>query len=71
MGLINLPFSPAFAWLKCEDDAVEDCESFLRGQKILTRGGSKFGVSAKYVRISMVDKDINFSLFLKRLSKLQ
>ncbi|XP_004300914.1 PREDICTED: tryptophan aminotransferase-related protein 2-like [Fragaria vesca subsp. vesca] len=62
---------PAFAWLKCEDDEVEDCESFLRGQKILTRGGSKFGVSAKYVRISMVDKDINFSLFLKRLSKLQ
>ncbi|KAL6145243.1 hypothetical protein ACLB2K_055931 [Fragaria x ananassa] len=44
---------PAFAWLKCEDESVEDCESFLRGHKILTRGGSKFGVSPKYVRISM------------------
>ncbi|KAL6145959.1 hypothetical protein ACLB2K_056642 [Fragaria x ananassa] len=62
---------PAFAWLKCEDESVEDCESFLRGHKILTRGGSKFGVSPKYVRISMTDRDINFSLFLKRLSKIQ
>nr|ASC62378.1 tryptophan aminotransferase-related 2 [Fragaria x ananassa] len=62
---------PAFAWLKCEDDAVEDCESFLRGHKILTRGGRHFGVSPKYVRISMLDRDINFILFLKRLSKIQ
>nr|AIN44207.1 TAR1 [Rosa hybrid cultivar] len=62
---------PAFAWLKCEDDAVEDCESFLKGHKILTRGGRSFGVSPKYVRISMLDRDINFSLFLKRLSIIQ
>ncbi|KAM5571962.1 tryptophan aminotransferase-related protein 1 [Rosa sericea] len=62
---------PAFAWLKCEDDAVEDCESFLRGHKILTRGGKLFGVSPKYVRVSMLDRDINFSLFLKKLSKIQ
>ncbi|KAK9926837.1 hypothetical protein M0R45_024046 [Rubus argutus] len=62
---------PAFAWLKCEDDAVEDCESFLKGHKILTRGGRHFGVGPKYVRISMVDRDINFSLFLKRLSTIQ
>ncbi|MBA0713570.1 hypothetical protein Golax_012596, partial [Gossypium laxum] len=35
---------PAFAWIKCEGD-IEDCESFLRGKKILTRGGKHFGVS--------------------------
>ncbi|XP_050377899.1 tryptophan aminotransferase-related protein 2-like [Argentina anserina] len=62
---------PAFAWLKCEDDAVEDCESFFRGHNVLTRGGSKFGFSPKYVRVSMVERDINFRLFLKRLSEIQ
>ncbi|XP_068308599.1 tryptophan aminotransferase-related protein 2-like [Pyrus communis] len=62
---------PAFAWLKCEDDHVEDCESFLRGYKILTRGGRHFGVGPKYVRISMLDRDNNFDLFVKRLSTIQ
>ncbi|KAM1259482.1 hypothetical protein ACFX2J_038791 [Malus domestica] len=62
---------PAFAWLKCEDDRVEDCESFLRGYKMLTRGGRHFGVGPKYVRISMVDRDNNFNLFVKRLSVIQ
>ncbi|KAG7954496.1 hypothetical protein I3843_11G021800 [Carya illinoinensis] len=33
---------PAFAWMKCEVD-IEDCESFLQGHKILTRGGKEFG----------------------------
>lgn len=67
----SFTLSAAFAWLKCEDDAVEDCESFLKGHKILTRGGRHFGVGPKYVRISMLDRDINFSLFLKRLSTIQ
>lgn len=62
---------PAFAWLKCEDDHVEDCESFLRGYKILTRGGRHFGVGPKYVRISMLDRDNNFDLFVKRLCTIQ
>ncbi|RXH77674.1 hypothetical protein DVH24_039645 [Malus domestica] len=61
----------SFAWLKCEDDHVEDCESFLRGYKILTRGGRHFGVGPKYVRISMLDRDNNFNLFVKRLSTIQ
>ncbi|KAL6130056.1 hypothetical protein ACLB2K_068437 [Fragaria x ananassa] len=42
-----------------------------RGRILLVLGGSKFGVSPKFVRISMLDKDLNFSLFLKRLSKIQ
>ncbi|KAL9243123.1 hypothetical protein vseg_017051 [Gypsophila vaccaria] len=57
---------PAFAWLKCEGE-VEDCESFLRNHKILTRGGKHFGMSPKYVRISMLDRESNFDLFIKRL----
>ncbi|KAK4568726.1 hypothetical protein RGQ29_004220 [Quercus rubra] len=61
---------PAFAWLKCEKD-IEDCETFLRGHKILTRGGKHFGVGPKYVRISMIDRDENFIRFVKRLSTIR
>lgn len=57
---------PAFAWLKCEGK-IDDCESFLRGHKILTRSGKHFGVSPQYVRISMLDRDSNYHLFIKRL----
>lgn len=57
-------------WLKCEGE-TEDCESFLRGHKILTRSGRHFGVSPKYVRISMLDTDENFMQFLDRLSAIQ
>ncbi|KAK0586723.1 hypothetical protein LWI29_011381 [Acer saccharum] len=45
---------PAFAWLKCEHQKVNDCESFLRSKNILTRSGKQFGFSSKYVRISMI-----------------
>ncbi|VVA38390.1 PREDICTED: tryptophan [Prunus dulcis] len=62
---------PAFAWLKCEDESVEDCESLLRGHKILTRGGRSFGVGPRYIRVSMLDRDHNFNLFLKRLASIQ
>ncbi|KAI9108874.1 hypothetical protein K1719_020179 [Acacia pycnantha] len=61
---------PAFVWLKCEGE-IEDCESFLRRHKILTRSGRHFGVSPKYVRISMLDTDENFTQFLDRLSAIQ
>ncbi|KAK7330526.1 hypothetical protein VNO77_24721 [Canavalia gladiata] len=61
---------PAFAWLKCEGD-IEDCESFLREHKILTRGGGHFGASLKYVRISMLDTDETFLQLIDRLSAIQ
>ncbi|TKY73536.1 Tryptophan aminotransferase-related protein 2 [Spatholobus suberectus] len=61
---------PAFVWLKCEGN-VEDCESFLRAHNIITRSGTHFGVSPKYVRISMLDTDENFNQFLDRLSAIQ
>ncbi|XP_028781772.1 tryptophan aminotransferase-related protein 2-like [Neltuma alba] len=61
---------PAFAWLKCEGD-VEDCETFLREHKIKGRSGRHFGASPKYVRLSMLDSDENFTLFLDRLCSIQ
>ncbi|XP_077219800.1 L-tryptophan--pyruvate aminotransferase 1-like [Tasmannia lanceolata] len=58
---------PAFAWLKCEGD-IEDLEMFLKSNKILTRSGKHCGADPKYVRVSMVDRDEIFNLFVKRLS---
>ncbi|KAL2253634.1 L-tryptophan--pyruvate aminotransferase 1 [Sesamum indicum] len=57
---------PAFAWLKCKEGM--DCEKLLRGHKILTRSGRRFGSGAEYVRISMLSRDEEFDLFLQRLS---
>lgn len=59
----------AFAWLKCEGE-INDCENFLHGHKILTRGGKHFGSSGKYVRISMLPRDEVFDQFTERLSSI-
>lgn len=62
----------AFAWLKCENGiGRDDCEGFLRENKILTRGGIHFGVGSEYVRISMLDTDEKFNLFTERLSNIK
>lgn len=62
----------AFAWLKCENGiGMDDCEGFLRKNKILTRGGIHFGVGSEYVRISMLDTDEKFHLFTERLSNIK
>ncbi|KAI3850220.1 hypothetical protein MKW92_031000 [Papaver armeniacum] len=60
---------PAFAWLRCEGD-IEDCEKFLRDHKIITRSGKHFGRDIKFVRVSMLDRDKNFGLFVERLSNI-
>lgn len=66
----TLPY-PAFAWLKCEQ-GIEDCESFLRLKyKIITRSGKHFGADTKYVRVSMLDRDITFDRFIERLSSVE
>jgi L-tryptophan--pyruvate aminotransferase len=59
----------AFAWLKCQEP-MEDCEGFLRSNNIITRSGKHFGVSPQYVRISMLDRDENFYIFVERLSTI-
>ncbi|OEL24558.1 Tryptophan aminotransferase-related protein 2 [Dichanthelium oligosanthes] len=63
--------NPAFAWLRCDREDVEDCASFLRGHKILTRSGSQFGADPRYVRVSMLDRDDAYDIFVKRLSSLK
>jgi L-tryptophan---pyruvate aminotransferase len=60
----------AFAWLRCDREDVEDCASFLRGHGILTRSGSQFGADPRYVRVSMLDRDDAYDIFVKRLSSL-
>ncbi|KZV34746.1 hypothetical protein F511_00648 [Dorcoceras hygrometricum] len=60
---------PAFAWLKCGNE-IDDCESFLRHHKILTRGGKHFGYEEKYVRISVLPRDEIFDQFIRRLSSI-
>ncbi|TMW95423.1 hypothetical protein EJD97_008892 [Solanum chilense] len=57
---------PAFAWLKCEH--VDDCESFLKTHKILTRGGVHFGSTKEYVRASLIGREEDFNEFIRRLS---
>uniref|UniRef100_A0A6N2MGM0 Alliinase C-terminal domain-containing protein n=1 Tax=Salix viminalis TaxID=40686 RepID=A0A6N2MGM0_SALVM len=70
-SFLNRSFAPqpAFAWLKCQE-LMQDCEGFLRSNNILTRSGKHFGVSPQYVRISMLDRDENFYIFVERLSTI-
>lgn len=48
----------------------EDAEKLMNELKIRTRAGPKFGVSSKYVRVSMLESDDTFNQFLERLSTL-
>ncbi|KAM3358652.1 hypothetical protein P3S68_021585 [Capsicum galapagoense] len=61
---------PAFAWLM-RKGSEEDCEKFLKGHKLQTRGGEKFGSYSRNVRISMLGKDEDFNIFLQRLEAIQ
>ncbi|MBA0828707.1 hypothetical protein Goarm_013350 [Gossypium armourianum] len=61
--------SPAFAWLKSKDGL--NCDNLLRELKIVTRGGTNFGVDSNYTRISMLSPDEEFNLLLERLSAIK
>ncbi|KAE8716557.1 L-tryptophan--pyruvate aminotransferase 1 [Hibiscus syriacus] len=61
--------SPAFAWLKTKDGL--NCDNLLRESKIVTRGGTNFGVDLDYTRISMLSLDEEFNLFLERLGAIK
>ncbi|KAK8456954.1 hypothetical protein SEVIR_3G100800v4 [Setaria viridis] len=63
--------NPPFAWLRCHKDGVEDLEGFLRENKIMTRGGPKFGVDERVVRVSMLDTDEAFDVFINRVASLK
>ncbi|GJM94734.1 hypothetical protein PR202_ga11407 [Eleusine coracana subsp. coracana] len=62
---------PAFAWLRCDKDGVEDCAAFLAGLKIVARGGEQFGGDARCVRINMMDRDQVFDLLVRRIASLK
>ena len=51
--------------------ATEDLEKLLRGKKILSRSGSRFGSDQSYVRLSMLGREDEFKLFLERLTAIQ
>nr|AAM69848.1 putative alliin lyase [Aegilops tauschii] len=61
---------PAFAWLRCHKDGVEDCAEFLRGHGIVARGGEQFGGDARCVRVNMLDRDAVFNVLIQRLSSI-
>ncbi|MQL96418.1 hypothetical protein Taro_029092 [Colocasia esculenta] len=51
----------------CILEDVEDCEQFLRRLNIITRSGKNSGSGLRYVRVSMLDTDEKFDLFVKRI----
>ena len=62
--------TPAFAWLCCEKEGVEDCGELLRGHGVLAQGGERFGGDARRVRVNMLDRDGVFDLLIQRLSSI-
>ncbi|EEE62478.1 hypothetical protein OsJ_17275 [Oryza sativa Japonica Group] len=61
---------PPFAWLRCGKEGVDDLEGYLRERKIISRGGGKFGADGRVVRISMLDTDEAFAIFVDRLAAM-
>ncbi|GAB2214291.1 hypothetical protein Droror1_Dr00018633 [Drosera rotundifolia] len=59
---------PAFAWMECKKG--EDGAGLMRRHNVLARGGDRFGVDKRYVRVSMVDTDESFEHFIRRLSSM-
>ncbi|XP_049403727.1 L-tryptophan--pyruvate aminotransferase 1-like [Solanum stenotomum] len=62
---------PAFAWLICKGGEEEDCQKLLKEHKIQTRSGRRFGSDLRNVRISMLSRDEDFNIFLKRLTTIR
>ncbi|KAL6897802.1 hypothetical protein ACP4OV_006761 [Aristida adscensionis] len=63
--------NPPFAWLRCEKEGVDDLEGLLREKKIMTRGGTKFGADGRVVRVSMLDTNEAFNVFMDRLVSMK
>lgn len=61
----------AFAWVKCEWENAQDCAAFLKSHNILTRSGKHFGVGLNYARVSMLDRDETFDIFIQKLYSIK
>ncbi|CAI9116469.1 OLC1v1017622C1 [Oldenlandia corymbosa var. corymbosa] len=62
--------TPAFAWIRCENDEDEDCHAVLKEAKIIGRAGHVFGAQSRYVRLSLVNSQDDFNLLQHRLEML-
>ncbi|KAJ4771540.1 Tryptophan aminotransferase-related protein 4 [Rhynchospora pubera] len=62
--------SPAYAWLKCENEEDADCAEVLMKGGIISRCGTKFGASTQYTRLSLLMTDDHFEMLLQKLKPL-
>ncbi|XP_078152142.1 alliin lyase-like isoform X2 [Carex rostrata] len=62
--------SPAYAWLKCENEEDVDCEEVLTKGGIISRGGMVFEASTRYTRLSLLKTDDHFEMLLQKLKPL-
>jgi L-tryptophan--pyruvate aminotransferase len=56
--------------LKCKED-IEDCFEFLKGLKIIGRGGKFFGVDPKFARVSLMSREEEFNQFIERILSIK
>ncbi|CAA7397217.1 unnamed protein product [Spirodela intermedia] len=62
--------SPAYAWVKCERKADEDCSSAIRAGGIIPRAGTLYGADSRYVRLSLIRSQDDFDQLLTRMKAL-
>ncbi|KAJ3684795.1 hypothetical protein LUZ61_013959 [Rhynchospora tenuis] len=61
--------SPAYAWLKCENEEDTNCAEVLMKGGIISRG-TGFGASTRYTRLSLLKTDDHFEMLLQKLKPL-
>ncbi|CAI9089805.1 OLC1v1024445C2 [Oldenlandia corymbosa var. corymbosa] len=63
--------TPAYAWIKCENDEDKDCYSVLWDEaNIKGKAGHDFGSESRYVRLSLISNRQDFDLLVRRLEGL-
>ncbi|KAJ3695037.1 hypothetical protein LUZ60_000414 [Juncus effusus] len=62
--------SPAYAWLKCENEEETDCSEVLMKGGIISRGGSAFNYSTRYTRLSLIKTNDDFEMLLNKMKTL-
>ncbi|XP_047966001.1 tryptophan aminotransferase-related protein 1-like [Salvia hispanica] len=59
---------PAYAWMKAQEGV--NLEEVMKEEKIRVRGGGTFGCPNNYARVSMLGRDKDVDLLLKRLPSI-
>ncbi|GAA0183230.1 hypothetical protein LIER_42361 [Lithospermum erythrorhizon] len=60
----------AYAWLRCEREEDADCYTVLEAAKIIGRKGNRYGVDDRYIRLSLLKRDVDFEVLLQRMKEL-